>query len=155
MNRIKLILSSLMIALLCIAASCKGGGGDEPTPDNPSNQGGNDKPTPQETAKYLTAAEFQTSYWKGKQKDEAIMGPVELKVSASQMDLTYYYADGLSKNNKNYKQKTVKIAPYTFDAKSAKFSGTGDDKVTYAGELFSKTQLQITLPSETVTLTKQ
>ncbi len=152
MNRIKLILSSLMIALLCIAASCKGSGGDDPTPDNPA---GPDNPTPQETAKYLTAAEFQSSYWKGKQKDENIMGPVELKVSASQMDLVYYYSDGLSKNNKNYKQKTVKISPYTFDAKSGKFSGTGDDKVTYAGELFSKTQLQITLPSETVTLSKQ
>lgn len=146
-----------MVALLCFSTSCKKGGGDEPTPNNPGTNTGGDKPNtePQETAKFLTATEFQNSYWKGKQKDEEISGIVELKITAAQMVLSYYYKEGLSKNNKEYKLKTVNIEPYTFDEKTAKFSGTGNDKITYAGELTSKTQLSITLPNETVALTKQ
>lgn len=158
MNKIRLIFAILMVALVSFATvGCKGGGGDEPaTPSGGNGNGGGNTPGPDNqtpAAKYLTAAEFQNSSWKGTQ---AISTSAELKVAATEMTLTYWVKKTVSKNTPDeFNQLTIKIKPYTFDEKTAKFSGTGDDKVTYSGELSSKTQLKITLPSESVTMNKQ
>lgn len=158
MNKIRLVFAIMMVALVSFATvGCKGKSGDDnATPSGPTNGNGGDKPNPdnpQNTVKFLTAAEFQNSHWKGTQ---ALATTAELKVAATEMTLSYWVKKNISKNTDDqFEQVIVKIQPYTFDEKTAKFSGTGDDKVTYAGELSSKTQLRITLPSESVTMNKQ
>lgn len=135
----------MMVAIICLGTSCKG---------KDKGSSGNDDPTPEPTVTYLSEAQFKSSKWKGNQ---AIGTTALLTVTASDITLNYYVKQDLSKNTDDkFKPVVVKISPYTYDEKAGKFTGTGDDKFNYQGQLSGETQLTITLAtSETLKMSKQ
>lgn len=146
MKKISILFAVFFAALLCTVSACGGDKNEdepEPTP----------APTPvTPTAKYLTASEFAASNWTGK---DANGNDVTLNVvSTSNMNLTYYTVNAVSK--KTDEKKEVKVAvTYTFKEEDGTFSGSGDDKQSYSGSLSSKTALSLKMPNATVSMTKK
>jgi hypothetical protein len=139
MKKITTILAVLLTAIVCIT-SCGGGSDDK-----------KDEPTPETKAAFLTASEFASSQWGGKDA----VGDISLIVSASNMTLNYYTANnGIAKSTKDPVLQTV-IITYTFDETKGTFSGTGDDKAQYSGALTSKTALKLKMPTQEISLTKK
>ncbi|MBR4215809.1 MAG: hypothetical protein IKR94_10865 [Bacteroidales bacterium] len=135
----------IFVALICLASCGSSSGGDdngnEPTPN----------PTPSGTVAYLSAKEFVSTEWSGKDGNNQ---DVTLKVnSATDMTLNYF-TKTLAKNTDNFMAQTVSIA-YTFDEAKGTFSGKGSDGAQYSGALTSKTTLKLKMPTCEVVMTKK
>lgn len=141
MKTIRQILAITVLAAGCLSTSCKKGGGVEEIVLEP-------------TPVYITADSFKNSSWKGTQ---TLSTTSILVVNNTEMTFSYYVKSTLAKNTDEMLDLVkVKITPYTYDESSGKFSGTGDDKLAYEGQVISATSLKITIPnSETITMYKQ
>ena len=146
MKKITLIFAVFFAAAICLA-SCGGSsnGGDEP---EPTPQPSPDNPTGK--VAYLTAKEFVSSEWSGKDGNSQ---DVTIKVNTATDMTLNYFTKTLAKNTDNFTAQTVTIT-YTFDEAKGTFTGKGNDGAQYSGTLTSKTALTLKMPSAEVSMKK-
>ncbi len=99
----------------------------------------------------LTSDEFGNSKWRGKDSNG---NNVELEVNMPHMTLTYFhYANGVSKSNKEIVKLVFSTTNYSYNPETGKFKD--DNSTNISGVVKDKTTIEISLPKEVVTLTKQ
>lgn len=144
--------------LLCLITSCNGGCEcDCKSPDgNPCScdkrkcncKSGSEE---QNSSNVLTSDEFGNSKWRGKDSNG---NNVELEVNMPHMTLTYFhYANGVSKSNKEIVKLVFSTTNYSYNPETGKFKD--DNSTNISGVVKDKTTIEISLPKEVVTLTKQ